>query len=227
MRSLTLAVAYFLGIHFFISGTRLRGAIVARTGEPGFLTLFSVLSVVGMGWMIWAYSGADLVPIWTPNPLFHWLAIPLTLIAFLFIFAGLTTPSPTVVGGESAFSAADPASGMLRITRHPFLWGVALWAFTHLLVNGDLASIVLFGGMLILALIGPALIDAKCRARFGEKWKPFEAKTSNLPFAAVAQGRNHLSIAEIGWTRIAIAFAAWAAMIFLHPLLFGERALPM
>jgi len=226
MRSLILAVAYFLGIHLFISGTRLRSVIVARTGEPGFLTLFSALSVVGMGWMIWAYSGSDLVPVWMPNPLFHWLAVPLTLIAFVFIFAGLTTPSPTVVGGESALAAADPASGMLRITRHPFLWGVALWALTHLLVNGDLASMILFGSLLILALIGPVLIDAKCRSRFGEKWKPFEARTSNVPFGAIAAGHNHVSIDEIGWSRLAIAVAAWVTMILLHPLFFGERALP-
>jgi len=75
---------------------------------------------------------------------------------------------------------------MLRVTRHPFLWGVAIWAVGHLLVNGDRASIVLFGGMLILAVSGTSSIDAKRRRKLGDKWDAYAAQTSNVPFAAIA-----------------------------------------
>jgi uncharacterized membrane protein len=115
---------------------------------------------------------------------------------------------------------------MLRITRHPFLWGVAIWAGGHLLVNGDAASIVLFGAMLILALFGTASIDAKRRRALGAKWDAFAAQTSNIPFAAIAQGRQSLKPGEIGWWRIVLAVGVWAALAWAHPYLFGVRALP-
>ena len=79
---------------------------------------------------------------------------------------------------------------MLRITRHPFLWGVALWAAGHLMVNGDLASLILFGSLLVLAVFGTGSIDAKRRRALGEKWDAFAAKTSAVPFAAIAAGRQ-------------------------------------
>jgi uncharacterized membrane protein len=226
MLSLILAVAYFIGIHVFISGTRLRGVIVARTGEQGFLGLFSLLSLVGMGWMIWAYSASNLIVVWHPLDLFRWLTLPLTLVAFLFVLVGLTTLSPTVTGGESTLDSPDAATGVLRITRHPFLWGVALWALTHLMVNGDAASMILFGGLLFLALIGPPLIDAKRKERFGDKWARFAGLTSNVPFLAIAQGRNQLRLGEVGWGRLAVGVIVWTAMIVAHPWLFGVSPLP-
>jgi uncharacterized membrane protein len=226
MLSLILAITYFIGIHIFISGTSLRGVIVSRTGEQGFLVLFSVLSLVGMAWVVWGYSTADLIVIWHPPGVLRWLALALTLVAFVFVLVGLTTPSPTVTGGESTLDSPDAAQGMLRITRHPFLWGVALWALTHLMVNGDAASMILFGGMLLLALIGPPLIDSKRQRRFGEKWARFAASTSNVPFLAIAQGRNQLRLGEVGAWRLAVGFVVWIAMLAAHPWLFGASPLP-
>jgi uncharacterized membrane protein len=86
---------------------------------------------------------------------------------------------------EGALERPDVVKGMLRITRHPFLWGVAIWASGHLSVNGDRASIVLFGSMLLLALFGTASIDAKRKRALGATWDAFAAQTSNVPFAAI------------------------------------------
>jgi len=115
---------------------------------------------------------------------------------------------------------------MLRITRHPFLWGVAIWAIGHLIVNGDPASMVLFGTMLVLALFGTASIDAKRRRALGPKWDAFAAQTSNAPFGAIASGRQKLSLGEVGWWRILLAIAVWALLAWAHPFLFGVGALP-
>ncbi|MDB5427742.1 MAG: hypothetical protein JWR43_1717, partial [Phenylobacterium sp.] len=127
---------------------------------------------------------------------------------------------------EGALEKPDVVRGMLRITRHPFLWGVAIWAAGHVLVKGDAASIVLFGSMLLLALVGTASIDAKRRRALGAKWEAFAAQTSSVPFAAIVQGRQRLDIGEIGWWRIALAVAVWALLAWAHPYLFGVRALP-
>ena len=64
------------------------------------------------------------------------------------VVAGLFTPGPTLAGYEkSGLAQAEPARGVLRITRHPFLWGVALWALGHLLVNGERFAVMLFGAL--------------------------------------------------------------------------------
>jgi len=144
----------------------------------------------------------------------------------LLIVPGLATPNPTSVRQEARLQQVDAAKGMLRITRHPFLWGVAIWAIGHLLVNGDVAGIVLFAGLLALALFGTVSIDAKRKRVFGKSWDAFAAQTSNAPFAAIAAGRQQLNLAEIGWWRIALGVAVWALLAWAHPYLFGVRALP-
>jgi len=107
---------------------------------------------------------------------------------------------------------------MVRITRHPFLWGVALWALVHLIVNGDLASLILFGSLLVLALGGTAAIDAKRRRSFGEQWMQFAAVTSNVPFAAIVAGKNRLgpAVVEIGVWRPLVAIVVYAVAFYLH-----------
>jgi len=221
MTPLVLATLFFVGIHVFISGTRLRDRLVALVGERGFLGLFSLLSIGAMAWLCLAYARAPYVRLWGPVSWLGPVAILLVLVAFLFVGVGLTTPSPTAVGGEGLLDADEPARGILRITRHPFLWGVALWAAVHLVVNGDLAGTVLFGGVLVLALLGPSSIDEKRARRLGAPWERFAAHTSNVPFAAILQGRNALHLGELGWWRIALAVALYAAFLASHRWLFG------
>jgi uncharacterized membrane protein len=221
MAELVAAAAFFLGIHVFISGTALRDLIVARLGERGFLGFFSLLSIAGLGWLIWSYGRAPYVELWTPAAALRPLVLLLVLAAFLLVVTGLTTPSPTVVGGEAQLDRDEPAAGILRVTRHPFLWGVTAWAFAHLLANGDAASLVLFGSLLLLALVGPFSIDRKRARRLGERWERFAARTSSVPFAAIAGGRSSLDVAAIGWWRIGLALLLYVVFLFLHRPLFG------
>jgi len=112
----------------------------------------------------------------------------------------------------------DSARGIVRITRHPFLWGVALWALVHLIVNGNVASVVLFGSLLVLALGGTVSIDAKRRRLFGERWSQFATVTSDIPFAAIAAGRNRLgpALGEIGAWRVLAAILLYGVAFYLH-----------
>jgi uncharacterized membrane protein len=221
MLSLLAAAAFFVGIHIFVSGTSLRGAIVAGIGEKAFQAVFSLVSVLGLIWMSWAYAAAESVELLEQVAWLRPVTHLLTLLAFLFVAIGVATPSPTAVGGEAALSEDEPARGILRITRHPFLWGVAIWAVAHLLVNADLASLIFFGALLLLAIVGPFSIDAKRERRLGEAWTRFADSTSSVPFLAVSQGRNTLELAEIGWWRVAIALVLYAVFLGTHGWLFG------
>lgn len=143
----------------------------------------------------------------------------------MFVVVGLTSANPTSVKQEGALARPDVVKGMLRVTRHPFLWGVAIWAAGHLLVNGDAPSLLLFGSMLALAVFGTVSIDAKRRRALGTSYVAFEEQTSNVPFAAIVTGRQRLSLSEIGWWKLLLAVAIWAAVLFAHPFVFGVNPL--
>ena len=225
MASLTLAALYFFGIHAFVSGSTLRDRIVARIGEQGFLGLFSLLSLVGIVWLVRAYSAAPAVMLWASPLWFRPVALVLVFVAATLVVVGLTTPSPTATGGEGVLDGAEPATGILRISRHPFLMGVALWAATHLIASGDAAGTVLFATMFALAAIGPRLIDKKRARRFGEKWDAFAHATSVVPFVAIAQGRNRLELGEIGAWRPVAAAVVYGGFLSAHAWLFGVNPL--
>ncbi len=233
MTILVVAALAFVLLHLLVSGTRVRDALTGTIGQGPYMGLFSLASLGLIVWMSMAYgaaqrSGANPV-FWGATTVTKEIQLGLILLAFLLVVPGLTTPNPTSVRQEGALSRPDVVKGMLRITRHPFLWGVAVWAAGHLMVNGDAASLVLFGALLVLSIFGTTSIDAKRKRALGATWDAFAAKTSNIPFAAIAGGRQSLAvgeIAEIGRWRIALAIALWAGMIFLHPIVFGARALP-
>lgn len=219
MLNLIAASAYFLLIHFGVSGTRLRDALVARLGPGRYRGAFALASILGLVWMIYAFRHAPAVPLWGLVLGFRTAAYVLVFIAFLFAVIGVATPSPTRVGMESKLTQGpDIARGMVRITRHPFLWGAALWALVHLIINGELAALILFGTLLVLALGGPAAIDAKRRRAFGDQWAQFAAVTSNIPFAAIAAGRNRLApaVREIGAWRVLLAIVVYVVVFYLH-----------
>jgi uncharacterized membrane protein len=230
MLSLISAAAFFLAIHLLVSGTRVRDALTGRIGLGPYMGLFSLSSVAGLVWLGFAFAQARQAPandvLWSITPATRLVQIALQLLAVLLVVPSLTTPNPTSVRQEGALDKPDVVRGMLRITRHPFLWGVAIWAAGHLLVNGDAASIILFGALLVLAVLGTVSIDAKRRRALGAKWDAFAAQTSSAPFLAIIQGRQRLDLGEIGWWRILLAVAVWALLAWAHPYLFGVRALP-
>jgi uncharacterized membrane protein len=221
MLMLVLAAGTFVGIHLFISSSRLRDRIVGATGEQPYLGSSRCSRSRILAWLILAYSRAPTVPLWNTPGWLRGPAIAVMLIAVALVVIGLTTPSPTVTGGTGALDREDAARGILRVTRHPFLCGVALWAALHLLLNGDAASLVLFGALLGLALIGPPSIDAKRQRAFGARWERFAATTSIVPFAAIAAGRNQLRLEEIGAWRMALSLAVYVVLIVFHGRLFG------
>ncbi len=219
MTDLIAASAFFLLIHFGVSGTRLRDALTAALGQGPYRGMFALLSLGGLAWLIYAYRQAPAIELWGFLLGFRPAAYVLVFIAFLFAVIGLLTPSPTRVGMESKLEHGPEAiRGMIRITRHPFLWGVALWAAVHLIVNGDAASVILFGSLLVLAIGGTVSIDAKRRRKFAEQWAPFARATSGVPFAAVLGGRSRLgpALAEIGAWRFTAAIVLYAVAFYLH-----------
>lgn len=218
---LILGVILFVGGHFVLSSRPIRDPLAESVGEQRFLALYSVLMLAALVWTILAYGAAPFLPVWEPGPLTRWVPNILMPFAVITLVAGLTTRSPTAVGGETVAREPNAVKGILTITRHPFLWGVGLWGVGHLAANGDLASIVLFGGVTVLAFAGMPALDAKMHRKMEAAWGPIVLTTSILPFRAVIERRVVLDLAGIGWWRVLLGLAVWAALYGGHAFYAG------
>jgi uncharacterized membrane protein len=217
-------VLFVLG-HLAMSSAPLRGPIVARVGEGGFQGLYSILAFVGLGLVVWGYALAPYVLLFEPPKWTRWIPNLVMPIAYTLLVMGYTTPSPTVAGMSNR-AGAGPV-GIQRITRHPALWGFALWGLAHVPANGDLKSSLVFLGIAFLSFAGMVHIDLRRAARADdEAWARFEQQTSVVPFAAIASGRQKLVLAELGLWRVALGLAGWAVMLALHRWLLGVAPLP-
>ncbi len=219
MTVLLVAALVWIGVHVGIAGTRVRDLVAARIGDMPFRVLFSLASIAAIVFLVHAWSVSPAEPLWFAPDWLRWILVVAMLPAFLLFVASVSQPNPTMIGPPGA--TATPPRGMTRVTRHPMLWSFAIWSAVHVVGNGDSASIVFFGAFLITALAGMPSIDAKLARRDPATWQALSAATSIVPFAAIVAGRNRFVPREFGWLTPLLAVIAWAAMLLLHPVLFG------
>lgn len=226
MLMLIVAAIAFVGSHFLLSGTPLRGVLSRSLTEAGYLGVFSGLALATMIWFVWAYSEAPYEGLWVAAPWLKTLTWIIMIPAVLFTILGFATPNPTAVQAERLFSEPDTVTGILRVTRHPIFWGIGLWAIAHFISNGDVASLIFFGALALLAYAGAASQQARKRQQLGRTWDSFEQTTSFIPFAAIIAGRNKFVWHEIGLWRVLLAVIAYVALIKFHELVIGVDPIP-
>jgi len=152
---LILGLAVFLATHVFVSFREARSSVIERVGMPVYRGLFAIVSLAGLALIIWGYAqyrAHDLVQLWTPPAFMRHSTIGLVLFAMLFVVA-----------------AFFPSHIKTRL-KHPMLAGVKTWALAHLLSNGDLGSVLLFGTFLAWGVY--ARVAAKRRGDIGAAAKP-------------------------------------------------------
>ena len=150
MLVLILGLIVFLGAHSVrIFAEDWRREKIARLGEGPWKGLYSLASAVGLVLIVWGYGMARQEPVllWTSPEWLRHLAIALNLIAFILLAAFLV-----------------PAGRMKARLGHPMLLSVKVWAFAHLLANGTLADLFLFGGFLVWAIVDFAAARRRDRA---------------------------------------------------------------
>jgi uncharacterized membrane protein len=219
--SLFAAGLAFCGSHILLSSTRLRGSLRDQLGETGYLGAYSLTAVATFAWFVAAYARAPRLLLWVPGAWTSLVPVLLMPLATIFLVAGYSTANPTAVGMERRAGDADPAPGILRVTRHPVMWAIGLWGSSHLIANEDLASLWFFGAIAALALGGTVLIDRKKRLALGSNWQRLASVTSNVPFAALAGGRSQLPWRDIGLLRPIAALLLYAVLYLAHPLFAG------
>jgi uncharacterized membrane protein len=140
---LIIGIVVFLGIHLLPTLPGLRDNLIGRFGEGGYKLLFSIASTIGLVLLVWGFSRAPVIQIWSPPNWTRWVAIVLMLPAFIFLVAAY-------------------APGQIKAKlKHPFLVAIKTWALAHLIANGDLASILLFASFLAYAVYDRVTIKGR------------------------------------------------------------------
>ena len=202
------------------------GIIVKVNGEIAFLGLFSVIALASIVWMAWACADTDYVELWYAGHALKGIAWLVVTPVVILVVCGKTTPNPSSVGSEKVLERDDSERGVFSVTRHPLMWGIALWAAAHLLANSDLASLTFFAGLLVLVFAGVASQEAKKKAKMGEAWDHFAAATSFVPSVAIVEWHRTLDWKGIGWWRLGLSALIYAALVLLHTLAIGVSPLP-
>ena len=223
MSALAIATLAFVGGHFLLSSTPVRTPLAGMLGERAFAGVYSVLSIGALTWMLMSYGKAPHVELWPAAPVLRFIPLAVMPFAILLVVGGATQRNPTAVMQPLAAAGGDPAPGILTVTRHPAMWGIGLWALSHIPPNGDLASLLLFCGLAVLALGGTLAIDAKRRARDPEGFARLAAATSNVPFGAIREGRARLGRVQ-PW-RLVLAAALYFVLLAAHPWIAGVPAM--
>lgn len=226
MGLLALAAFAFLGLHV-IPMTPLRAVLTRTLGDKGYLSLYALCAIVFFVLWTRAFAAAPAdAPLWNVLGWWPWIKAPILLVAGVFLVAGVTAPKATAVQSVHLLANPEAGSGIFAITRHPALWAIGLWGASHLISQPNLRGLLFFGLIAALAFLGMLALDMRKARAFGDDWQRFAARTSLVPFLAMAQGRAQLSLAAIGWWRIAAGVLLWAAVLHFHLRLFGVHPLP-
>ena len=179
MSLLLLGIFLFFAIHV-VSSTPLKPTLQKRFSEKTYKAGFALVSLVGLLLIIFGKANAPFEPIWNGLPQIRVLALPFMWLSFILL------------------PAANMKGNVKRFTRHPMLWGIVFWSGVHLLLNGDLASILLFGSFFIYSLF--AMVSQNLRGAEKQKHK--------------APLKNDIIVVVAG-------SSVFFAVLFLHGALFG------
>jgi uncharacterized membrane protein len=206
---LFLSSIAFVGTHFLLSHP-LRGPLVRTMGEKPFRGFYSLVSLVTFGLMIYFYRAIGPEPPLRNAGDAGWIVGTLLMWFGSILFVGSFLKNPALVGAPGP--SGGPA-GVLRITRHPMMWGFAIWAAVHLMILAQPKSLVFDGAIILLALAGAAGQDAKKGRAMGDAWHEWTAQTAFVPFTRGVAYPG--TVALVGGTLLFL-IATWA-----HPIPAG------
>lgn len=204
--TLTAANVAFVGSHFAMSHP-LRAPMVKALGARGFQLAYTAVSFATLGWVALAFKaapGADL----PGSGEIGWIAATLVTWPAMILLAGSLVGNPALPTPQAEAQARAEPRGVFRVTRHPMMWGIGLWAISHLALFWSVRTMITAFAIGILALVGARLQDGKKQALMGDAWAEWESRTSYWP----RLGR----IASVGAVPLVAGTVLWLAAQGLH-----------
>ncbi|MFL0355064.1 NnrU family protein [Erythrobacter sp. GH1-10] len=177
--NLVAANTAFVGSHFVMSHP-LRASMVKAFGEMGFQVVYSLVSLATLAWIYFAFKAAPPADLPGSGEIGWAIATLLTLPAMVLL-AGSVVGNPAMPTPQAAEQAREEPKGVFKVTRHPMMWGFALWALSHIVIHYSLRTTITALAIGILALVGAKLQDRKKEVLMGEAWAQWESKTSYWP----------------------------------------------
>lgn len=205
--SLVAACAAFVGTHFLLSNP-LRKSMVRTLGERGFLMVYSLVAFATLAWIALAFHRASPAPaLWDGTAIVPWIAASILTIAAMALFLAALNGNPALPMARLAGLSARKPWGVFRVTRHPMMMAFALWSVSHILIAPTARTIVLALAILLLALVGAKLQDARKLAQSGREWGVWMQRTNFWPDLG--------KLGDIGAIWI-VAVLVWLGVTALH-----------
>jgi uncharacterized membrane protein len=209
LASLIAANIVFVGGHFVLSHP-FRPGLAASLGERVFLALYSLVQIAVFAWIVVAFRavGPGGALLWNGQSDTLWaIASLMTVIAFALLL-GSFRGNPAMPGTTPETVEIAKPYGAFAITRHPMMWGIAIWAFAHILVAPNARTTITAGSMAVLALLGSYLQDRKKEVLLGQAWNGWESRTTFSPRL------RHLG--ALGFATWTLAVVAWLLITWAH-----------
>lgn len=210
----SIALCVFFLAHAIPVRPPVKARIVARVGARGFTIGYSALSLAILAWLIIAAGNAPFVEVWPYAPWQKHVALTLVLIGLIILCLAIGRPNPLSFGGAQNETFDPNTPGIVGWFRHPLLAAIGLWAGAHLLVNGDLAHVILFGLFTVFGLLGRKIIDRRKKRQLGAQWD------------TLAATKRRFQLTRNGLVRTIIALGLFGVLITLHTPVIGVSPLP-
>lgn len=196
----------FVGSHFAMSHP-LRSAMVRTLGAGGFTLAYAVVSFATLGWVALAFRAAPPADLPGSGEI-GWIAATLITWPAMVLLAGSLVGNPALPTPQAEAQARAEPRGVFRVTRHPMMWGIGLWALSHMVLFWSTRTMITAAAMGTLALVGARLQDGKKAALMGEAWAEWSSKTSYWP--------RWGQLPTVGAVPLIAGTALWLAGSWLH-----------
>ena len=223
--SVILTLVLFGSTHIVMATAAVRGPLVARLGAFGFTMLFSAVATVMFSLLAYNYSvvgtqgpaglalGAD--------PVLRWPLIVVATLGIVLLVGSLFDYPTSAYYLSSAGKKPEPR-GLERITRHPFMVGLAMTNLAHAFLATRMTGTIFFAGLSVIAVLGSIHQDAKLRARNPPLHGPYVERSSFVPFGAIVTGRNRLVLSELRPIGLVLGLLAAWGLRQAHPYIFAD-----
>lgn len=207
--ALIAASTVFVGTHFIMSHP-LRAPMVRALGPMGFQGVYSLVSIAAIAWMYFAFKAveAPCLPLWAGFDDASWIVGSLFALLGMVLIAGSFLGNPALPAPGAEEAARQEPAGVLRVTRHPMMWGISLIGIGHLIAAPTSRTLVVMSAIIVLALAGARMQDRKKAALMGDAWHQWESRTRFWPkWSRLFQVRAALWLAGL---------ALWLLVTWLH-----------
>ncbi len=205
---------------FFLSHSipvrpQVKSRITAKIGAIGFTALYSLLSIAVLTWIISAAGRAPYIELWAWAPWQNHIPLAGMALACIIVAMAFGQPNPLSFGGWNNDRFDPQNAGIIGWLHHPLLAALFIWSATHLIPNGNLAHVIVFGLFAGFSLLGTRIINKRAKRILGmARWQ------------ALSKTKRQITITRRGLARISLGLAVYLAILLSHATVIGVSPLP-